>query len=410
MARERYDLPCSPDPRVSVIVLAYSNRGGLERCLSSLDRNVGPHVSWETVIVANGATPEVMALLASRVSGARLIVSPVNLGFAGGCNRGAHEARGEFLALLNDDAEVQPGWLEFLVETADARPDAAAIGGRALSSDGSLHEAGSILWSDGSTLAVGRGLPGDSPRYGYVRQVDYCSASSLLVRRSIWDEVGGMDEEYHPAYCEDVDLCLAVERTGSRVLYEPRSCIRHDESSSSEHGFKDFLMARHRERLRRRWPNQLARREPPDGRSPAAVERAIFRARGFPRRVLAVDDSGHGRSDWVAQVIEELDPRGYAVSLFVADRAARPALLTPLGARGVEVLEEDLRAHLARPEILYDAVVVCDQQLALIAPWMRELQPQAGLLASGAGARGRWIEALSKAQMGRAGEPIAARR
>ena len=146
-------------------------------------------------MVLNGARLEVRDFLEQAVDGVTLVPSEVNVGFAGACNLGRRAARGTFLALLNDDTEIEEGWLEQLVATAEAHPGVGAVGSAVLFPDGRVQEAGSIDWNDGSTIPVGRGAATLAPEHDFVRDVDYCSACSLLVRTSTWDAVGGMDEE-----------------------------------------------------------------------------------------------------------------------------------------------------------------------------------------------------------------------
>lgn len=332
----------------------------LAGCLESLQRNLNGAIATETIIVFNG-TPEaeregVRELLGS----SEVIVSPVNFGFGGGNNRAAASARGEYLVLLNDDVEIQPGWLEPLVETADAHPDAGAVGSRILHPDGSLQEAGSVVWSDGSSIGVGRGLPRGSHRYDYLRQIDYVSACSLLVRRATFERLGGFDERFFPGYNEDVDLCFGIRRLGQRVLYQPRSVVVHHESQTGAQA-KTFLIIRGRARLREKWRSELAWQPEPRPSDPVAIELAIHRARGNPQRVLVVDDrpptqgagSGFGR---MLEAIRELAAAGYALSLYpTATAAGERRQLQDLG---VDIIEDDLVPHLASPACLYDVAII----------------------------------------------------
>ena len=157
-----------------------------------------------------------------------------------------------------------------------------AVGGRVLLSDGTLQEAGSIIWKDGSSYGVGRDLPGDAISLRFRRRVEYCSALNFLVRRDIWNEVGGLDEEYFPAYYEDVDFCFKIAERGDIVLYEPRSVVRHLESRSSTQLYKEFLCLTHRKRLIEKWPEVFERNMHAEPIDPDSVEEAIHLAMGSP--------------------------------------------------------------------------------------------------------------------------------
>jgi glycosyltransferase involved in cell wall biosynthesis len=249
--------------------------------------------------------------------------------------------------------------------------------------DGRLQEAGSILWSDGSTSPVGRGAAGLVPEYDYVRDVDYCSACSLLVRARTWDAVGGMDEEYFPAYYEDCDLCIKIRRRGQRVLYTPRSRVRHHEGSSTDNHFRDFLMRRNRVRLRERWGPELADREPPSAHVRRAVARAIRRARPHLRRLLVIDDrvpepslgSGFGRMIEVIRAVADDHATSFWCS---ADPVPSSDTLRDFGVRAVHGALDD---HLSVPDELYDAVLISrPHNFARYGDLVRQHQPHAAIV------------------------------
>lgn len=370
-------------PRASVIIPAWRRAGLLRSCLEALAAQRSRY-PFETVVLLNGATTDVRALVHDTVEGARVVDSRVNLGFGGGCNRAARAAKGDVLVLLNDDAEVQEGWLDALVETADAHPGAGAVGSRIVSHDGLLLEAGGLIWREGVSSHLGRGLPESTNRHRYLRAADYCSASSLLVRRTTWDAVGGFDDQFFPGYYEDVDLCLSIGRLGQDILFEPRSCVRHHESGSLEWDspYKHFVSTRSQRRFIAKWRTELDRFPAlPQTDDPWARdivdERALLWSRRRHRRILVVDPEGAR----VAPVVEGLVGRHTTVSAFVRERPEPDRFFSDLG---VEVLVGDLAGHLSRPTVLYDAVVLLHPgHLATV----RAFQPQAAVLYDSADAR-----------------------
>lgn len=349
----------SRPPTASIIILTRHEPQRFGRCLAALER-LPDSVSREILILLNGADADMRAVVDTPRGRAKVLESPINLGFAGGCNMVAAAAEGRYLAFLNDDTEVEAGWLESLVETADADPRVGAVGSCLLFLDGSVQEAGSIIWRDGSTTGLNRGTPPDSPSVLFRRQVDYCSGCSLLVRREAWDAVGGFCEEYFPAYYEDVDLCLSFRTRGYRVIYEPRSRVRHLEGGSSEPGKRRRLSQRHRRRFRQRWGTTLQDFEPPDPASPAAVQRATLRAAGCPRRLLVVDerleDAVGPSFDRTLDALVELSRAGYVASVWPLSRVT--AIVRELGRHGIEMIPGSLSAHLQEPGVLYDTVVI----------------------------------------------------
>ena len=334
------------------------------------------------VVVANGPSAARLATAGYWSPQVRLVTSDANLGFGGGCNRGAAETSGEFLVFLNDDIEVLPGWLEALIETADRHPDAGAIGSLILFPDGTIQEAGAVVWRDGSTLGVSRGASVEASPYNFVRAVDYCSACSVLVRRQPWATVGGFDARYFPAYYEDVDLCFGLARAGYRTLFQPRSRVIHRESTSSTTPRKDFLMLRHREMFRRKWARELASREPALLES-SAIAHAVERGRSS-RRLLLIDDRpphrGSGSGFGVLlDAIEELDGVAGAVSVACSDRIVGD--LTVLADLGAHVMHSSPDAVLSDLEGLFDRVLISrPNNFARYASVVRRYQPQASLV------------------------------
>jgi GT2 family glycosyltransferase len=377
------------DPRVSIIVLFLDDVEMVESCLESLRRSIDSSWRAEFVVVANG-TPLSRLQAMQRHEDIVLVRSGTNLGFAGGNNLAADVARGELLIFLNDDAEVEPDWLDQLVATAESDPCIGVVGSRILFEDGSLQEAGGIIWGDGPTTGVGRGLPAGTTEYMYVRDVDYVSANGILVRRRAWEDVGGFAEDYYPAYYEDVDLCMAMRRAGWRVVYEPRAVIRHFESRSTPGRYRWFLMLRNREIFRRKWADDLVGFEPyPLIGWDAAIHRALHRLRGRPSRVLILDDalpdpglgSGFARA---RAAVEELADAGFAVTIrprnFVLGdlrhTPARTGVLDWLADRGVDVRFEPLGPLLKRRGGEFD-VILCSRPLNYkeLMPHLRHFQP-----------------------------------
>jgi GT2 family glycosyltransferase len=232
--------------------------------------------------VLNQAIPEAEARLRGEATGIQVVSSPVNLGLAGAGNRGRALARGDLLILLHDDAEIEPGWMEALVETADTDPKAGAIGGKVLYPDGRLQHAGLILWQNAMVSMPWVGERPPPTAFDRLRAVDFCGSSSLLVRAALWDLIGGLDEQFYPVYYVDVDLAMAIRQLGFVVLYQPNSRIRHHQHASTNPGFGTFLRHRNRLLLLKKWGASLEKHEPWVGYdSPAAVERAMARVEAF---------------------------------------------------------------------------------------------------------------------------------
>lgn len=275
-------MPRQSEPLVSILIAVSSRVDLLARCLESLRRHLPADLSHEVIVVLNGLEPAVADELRSIHGDVVFIRSPVNLGMAGSANRARREASGRFLVTLHDDATIEPGWAEALLQAANDHPRAGAIGSKVLYPDGRLQTAGAILWRSGSTTPPwGETVP-EASAVTVPRPVDYCGTCSLLIRADAFDAVGGFDEQMYPAYYVDVDLGLALRSRGHYVLCEPRSVIRHHRGASSGTALKRVAVARSREHLLRKWPAAIACHEAePQPADQHAVEAALLRAARF---------------------------------------------------------------------------------------------------------------------------------
>jgi GT2 family glycosyltransferase len=224
-------LPSSDAPEISVIVVTF-NRAELSlACLRSLAEHQSERI--EIIIVDNDSRDDTPLLL-DRLRGARIIRNTENRHFLLAVNQAAKEARGDYLLLLNNDAQLLPGTLRSALRTMRSSPDIGAVGGRLILLEGMLQEAGSIIWKDGSCLGYGRGDSPFAPMYMFRRDVDYCSGAFLLTPRRLWNELGGFDERFQPAYYEETDYCCRVWERRLRVVYDPRAVVLHYEFGGSK--------------------------------------------------------------------------------------------------------------------------------------------------------------------------------
>jgi GT2 family glycosyltransferase len=323
-------------PVVSIIVVTLNRVEYTYECLESLRTHAD--VSCELIVVDNGSTDETPELL-SRLRNVTVLRNEANLGFGRACNQAADRAVGEYLLFLNNDAALTPQCISALLETAKAGPRCGAVGGRLVWPDGRLQEAGSILWDDGSAEAYGRGQDPSAPEFSYLREVDFCSGALLLVRRGLFEKLGGFDDRYAPAYYEDADLCLGIRRLGYRVLYQPGATARHHEYGSSASGEAVELMRRNQDRFAEKWADDLKRQHPRSAVSPLRARERIARP-----RVLVVDDrvptsdagSGYPRAHALLRLLREHE---YPVTLFPSyDPTPHQPWLGDLQSLGVEVV------------------------------------------------------------------------
>jgi GT2 family glycosyltransferase len=187
---------------------------------------------YQILIGNDRSTDETRAVFEAVGGVVRCITHETNSGFLTNCNTTARSALGEYIVLLNNDTFVCDSWLDELLRPFERFKSVGAVGSKLLMADGSLQEAGGIIWSDASGWNFGRGKDADLPEFNYLKEVDYVSGASVAVSRSLWNELGGFDQRYIPAYFEDTDLAFSLRAKGLRVLYSPTSVVVHHEGVS----------------------------------------------------------------------------------------------------------------------------------------------------------------------------------
>lgn len=212
----------SATPRVDVVVVAYGPEPWLDRCVEAAlgSRDVDVRV----VLVDNGGT-EGRAERLGGLDGVTLVSPGDNVGFAKGCNLGAAVGEGDFVALVNPDAVVEPGALAALVEVAADDGVGIATGSIRLSdAPDRLNSAGNDIHYLGLSWSGSFDEPASS--YPERREVTGASGAGLLCRREVWETLGGFDDEFF-AYHEDADLSLRCWQRGLSIVYVPEAVVIH---------------------------------------------------------------------------------------------------------------------------------------------------------------------------------------
>lgn len=217
-------------PTVSLIVLNWNGRHHLEACLTSLLALNHPADKLQVILLDNGSTDGSVEFVRTRFPQVRLIELPENVGFAAGNNLAAEHATGEWLGLVNNDMRMEPDWLSNLLRGLEDCPGAACLASKVISWDG-----GRIDFVGGGLNVFGHGFHIDfgeaSSDSDVARRVLFANGGAMLVRRDVFEQVGGFDASYF-AYFEDVDLGWRLNLLGHDVWYTPRAVVRHRHHST----------------------------------------------------------------------------------------------------------------------------------------------------------------------------------
>ena len=334
--------PHFEDPTVSVVIPVYNQIHYTYACLLSILENT-PDVTYEVIIaddVSTDATKE-LSLYAENVVVCR---NQTNQGFLRNCNNAAKAARGKYVMFLNNDTQVTPGWLSSLVKLIESDPSIGMVGSKLVYPDGRLQEAGGIIWSDGSGWNYGRLDNPDKPEYNYVKDVDYISGAAILLSVELWKKIGGFDERFAPAYCEDSDLAFEVRKAGYRVVYQPLSKVIHFEGVSNGTDVNGTGLKRYQvensKKLKEKWAEEFKKQSVNTG-NPNPF-RARERSQGKPV-ILVVDhyvptfDKDAG-SKTTYQYIKMFLEKGYAVKFLGDNFLHEEPYSTTLQQMGVEIL------------------------------------------------------------------------
>lgn len=214
---------------IRVIVLNWNGQRWLEKCLSALRGQEG--CAFEVVVVDNASTDGSLQIVRDRFPEYRIVALDTNVGFAAGNNAGARGASVPYLVFLNNDTEVEQGWLSALIAVAERDPSVGLVTSQIVFMDRPdlVDSAGDGYLRCGGAFKHGHGQPAETP--SGEREVFGACGAGFLIRRSLFERLGGFDEDYFMVY-EDVDLSYRARLLGSRCLLARSAFVRHAGSGS----------------------------------------------------------------------------------------------------------------------------------------------------------------------------------
>ena len=377
--------PVVEAPDVSIIIPAHNKVEVTYLALCSLLMAYNK-ASFEVIVVDDASSDET-AELESFVSGITVIHNAEPERFIRACNTGAAKARGRYIALLNNDVEVTNGWLDALVDAFSRFPNVGLAGSKLLYPDGSLQDAGGIIWNSGNPWNYGNKQNAFDCSYSYARQADYLSGAAMLVPTALWQQVGGLSNYLEPMYFEDTDFAFKIREAGFATWFIPASVVFHFEGMTSgtdtSKGYKRFQEV-NRPKFKRRWARAYA------GHGKEGIRPDLEKDRGIIGRVLFVDyttfrpdqDAGSYAAMQEIRLVQSL---GYKVTFLPTNMAHIGSYTTDLQNMGVEVIHAPFylspNEYIERHAADFDAFYIIRYYVAQeILPRLRQIAPQVKVL------------------------------
>ena len=331
---EDLTIPLTDDPKVSIVIPVYNHYKETYNCIKSVIENTSG-IDYEIIIGDDCSTDETLEIK-NQIHNVIVNRNQTNTGFTLNCNNASELARGDYILFLNNDTLVEEDWLSPLVSLIESDDTIGMVGSKLVYPTGRLQEAGGILWSDGSAWNYGNCQDPNLAQFNYVKETDYISGAAIMIRRTLFEEIGRFDARYAPAYCEDSDLAFEVRKHGYKVVYQPKSVVYHFEGVSNGKiltaGLKAYQVV-NQSKFMEKWRDVLEREHKPNAvdvfhardrtigketvviignpvSDPAGCARnaflhaILFKELGLVVKVLSPE------SDWISEYIDRLQQNG----------------------------------------------------------------------------------------------------
>ncbi|MDJ0723044.1 MAG: glycosyltransferase [Desulfobacterales bacterium] len=283
--------------KASIVIPVHNHCDYTRACIEAIVEET-PEGVYEIIVVDNASSDATRELLDRHADRVLTIRNDTNRGFVEACNQGAAAARAPYVVFLNNDTLPQKGWLQALIDALEHHDKVGAVGAKLIYPDGRLQEAGAVVFSDGRSKNFGRGDDPDKPEYNRICEVDYCSGACLMVRRDLFESLGGFDMRYAPAYYEETDLCFGLRDQGYRILYAPACRVYHHGSvtadSNPQESVRKYIDI-NRSKFIQKWLHVIVEHEAPlEGRDRLYTsDRRLIGRRTMPDSACwAFDESG----------------------------------------------------------------------------------------------------------------------
>ena len=330
---------------VSIIIPVYNNFNYTYNCIKSI-LEAEFSINYEIIVIDDMSTDETKLLKDKYFKNFSNIIVYYNKkreNFIINCNQAVKFSKGKYILFLNNDTKVHKQWLTYLVKLIDSDEKIGMVGSKLIYPNGTLQEAGGIVWRNGECSNYGRNKNADLSEYNYVKEVDYISGASIIIRKSIWKKIGGFDKRFIPAYYEDTDFAFKLRKNGYKVMYQPKSIVEHYEGVSN--GINISTGIKHYQEINKKkfiskWKNEL-KYQSEQGNIFVGRERGFEKTRIFviDRFVPNFDQDAGGRCCYM--YLNLFKQIGLQVTFLGDDLQRIEPYTTALQQKGIEVLYGD---------------------------------------------------------------------
>ncbi len=220
--------------KISIIIVSYNSKKKLEKCIESIYKRMGSLCIWEIIIVNNDKNENLFKMKID-FSKVKIINHKKNIGFGAGINLGFKNTKGDFLFILNPDTEIISDNVKDVIREFESNNEIGAIGAGILNSSGEKQE-----WVAGKEISIydllrnNLGISRSKKIWNSFERIecDWVSGTALLVRKEIFEELKGFDEDNFFMYFEDMDLCRRIRALNKKVFLYPQFKVRHSGGGS----------------------------------------------------------------------------------------------------------------------------------------------------------------------------------
>ena len=301
---EEFTFPKFKKPLVSIVIPVFNQYSYTLKCLWSVLQYAGD-VTYEVIIADDNSTDKTKDIQ-KYIHNIKVSRNKENLGYIKNCNNAAKLAVGKFIYFMNNDTIAQPDWLKELVNTFELKKDAGVVGSKVILPNFRMQECGVYMFSD-KFFSDHNSDPTNS-MHNYLREADYVSGCSLMTYRKLFNEIGGFDELFSPAYSDDPDYCLSARKKGYKTYVQPKSKILHYENTSYKTK-ANKLAKESRMKLINKWKDYF------DTRSEFKIHKLPFSGKTRPVTLLMIDSfmpefDKHAGAKTIYQYIELFTSKG----------------------------------------------------------------------------------------------------